>query len=122
MKTFVITIGTLCLISGLIEIIVPSVMRNVAKKILPKINNRVIGFLALLVGILFFYASQTGRLNLPVKVIGLLAVLKGFALIFGPADKHRGLIGFVIGATDIAYRLIGIVTLSCGIVLLFSQI
>ena len=122
MKTFIITLGTLCLISGLIEIIVPSVMRNIAKEVLPKMNNRIIGFLALLVGILLFYASQNGRLNLPVKIIGLLAVLKGFALIFGPADKRRGLIGFVMGATDIAYRLIGIVTLSCGIILLFSQI
>ena len=122
MKTFIITIGTLCLISGLVEIIVPSVMRNMAKKVLPKINNRIIGFLALLVGILLFYASQSGRLNLPVKVIGFLAVLKGFALIFGPADKRRGLIGFVMGATDIAYRLIGIVTVSCGIILLYSRI
>ena len=122
MKTFIITLGTLCLISGLIEIIVPSVMRNIAKEVLPKMNNRIIGFLALLVGILLFYASQNGRLNLPVKIIGLLAVLKGFALIFGPADKRRGLIGFVMGATDIAYRLIGIVTIICGIVLLYSQI
>ena len=121
MKTFIITIGILCLISGLIEIIVPSVIRNVAKKVLPKMNNRIMGFLPLLIGILLFYASQSGRLNLPVKVIGLLAVLKGFALIFGPADKRRGLIGFVIGATDLAYRLIGIVTVSCGIVLLYSQ-
>ena len=31
------------------------------------------------------------RLNLAVKIIGLLAVLKGFIIIFGPADKHRGL-------------------------------
>ena len=122
MKIFVITIGILCLISGLMELVVPSVMRNVAKKILPKINNRIIGFLALLVGILLFYASQSGRLNLPVKIIGLLAVLKGFALIFGPTGKHRGLIGFVMGATDIAYRLIGIVIVSCGIVLLYSRI
>ena len=85
-------------------------------------NNRIIGFLALLAGILFFYASQNGRLNLPVKVIGFLAVLKGLAILFGPADKHRGLIGFVMGATDIAYRLIGIVTVSCGVVLLYSRI
>lgn len=122
MRIFIITIGTLCLISGLVEIIVPSVMRNVAKKVLPKMNNRIIGVLALLVGILFFYASENGRLNLPVKVIGLLAVLKGFALIFGPSDKHCGLIGFVMGATDIAYRLIGVVTVACGIILLSSQI
>jgi len=122
MKTFIITIGTLCLISGLVEIIVPSVMRNMAKKVLPKINNRIIGVLALLVGILLFYASQTGRLNLPVKALGLLAVLKGLAILFSPADKHRGLIGFVMGATDIAYRLIGIVTVSCGVVLLYSRI
>ena len=122
MKTFVIVIGTLCFISGLIEIIVPSVMRSVVKKVLPKINNRIIGFLPLLVGILLFYASETGRLVLIVKIIGLLAVLKGFALIFGPADKHRGLLGFVMGATDIAYRLIGIVTVACGIILLYSQI
>ena len=122
MKTFVIVIGTLCFISGLIEIIVPSVMRSVVKKVLPKINNRIIGFLPLLVGILLFYASETGRLVLIVKIIGLLAVLKGFALIFGPADKHRGLLGFVMGATDIAYRLIGIVTVACGIVLLYSRI
>ena len=122
MKTFIITIGTLCLISGLVEIIVPSVMRNVAKKVLPKINNRIIGFLPLLIGILLFYASQTGRLNLPVKVIGILAVLKGLTLIFGPTDKRRGLLGFVMGATDIAYRLIGIVALVCGIVLLYSRI
>ena len=91
MKTFIFSIGVLCLISGLIEIITPSVMRNVAKKVLLKINNRIMGFLPLLVGILLFYASQTGRLNLPVKVIGLLAVLKGLVLIFGHADKHRGL-------------------------------
>ena len=122
MKIFVITIGLLCLVSGLVELIVPSVMRNVAKKVLPKINNRIIGVLALLVGILLFYASQSGRLNLPVKIIGLLAVLKGLTLIFGPADKRRGLTGFVMGATDIAYRLIGIVIVSCGIVLLFSRI
>ena len=122
MKTFVISIGTLCLISGVIELIIPSVMRSVAKKVLPKINNRIIGVLPLVIGILLFYASQNGRLNLPVKIIGILAVLKGFALIFGPTDKHRGLIGFVIGATDVAYRLIGIVTVSCGIVLLYSQI
>ena len=122
MKTFIFSIGTLCLISGLIEVIAPSVMRNVAKKVLPKINNRIAGVLALLVGMLFFYASQNGKLNLPVKIIGLLAVLKGFALIFGPADKHRGLLGFVMGATDIAYRLIGIVTVACGIILLYSQI
>jgi len=121
MENFIIIIGTLCLISGLIELIVPSVMRNIAKKVLPKINNRIIGFLALLVGVLLFYASQSSRLNLPVKIIGFLAVLKGFTLIFGPADKHRGLIGFVIGATDIAYRLIGIVTVVCGIILLYSQ-
>ena len=122
MKVFIITIGLLCLISGLIELIIPSVMKNMAKKVLPKINNRIIGFLPLLVGILLFYASQSGRLNLPVKVIGILAVLKGFVIIFGPADKHRGLIGFVIGATDLAYHLIGIVTITCGIVLLYSQI
>ena len=122
MKTFIIVIGTLCLISGLMDFSVPSVMRNVAKKILPKMNNRIIGFLALLVGILLFYASQTGKLNLLVKVIGLLAGLKGLALIFGSADKHRGLIGFVMGATDIAYRLIGIVTLVCVIILPYSQI
>jgi|SRR3989339_1459475 len=122
MKTFVIIIGILCLISGLIEIIVPAVMRNIAKKILPKMNNRIIGFLPLVVGVLLFYASQNGRLNLLVKVIGLLAVLKGFAIIFGPADKRRGLIGFVMGATNLAYRLIGIVTVACGIVLLYSQI
>jgi len=122
MKVFIITIGLLCLISGLAELIVPAVMRNIAKKVLPKMNNRIIGVLALLVGILLFNASQSGRLNLPVKVIGFLAVLKGFALIFGPADKHRGLTGFVMGATDIAYRLIGIVIVSCGIVLLYSQI
>ena len=64
MKTFVIIIGILCLISGLIEIIVPAVMRNIAKKILPKMNNRIIGFLPLVVGVLLFYASQNGRLNL----------------------------------------------------------
>ena len=122
MKVFIITIGLLCIISGLVGIVIPAVMRNVAKKVLPKINNRIIGFLPLVVGILLFYASQTGRLNLPVKIIGLVAVLKGFALIFGPADKHRSLIGFVMGATDIAYRLIGIVTVACGIVLLYSQI
>ena len=69
MKTFVIAIGTLYLISGLVEIIVPSVMRNVAKKVLPKINNRIVGFLPLLVGILLFYASETGRLVLIVKII-----------------------------------------------------
>ncbi|MDO8734287.1 MAG: hypothetical protein Q7K21_03915 [Elusimicrobiota bacterium] len=40
MKTFIIIIGTLCLISGLIELIVPALMRNISKKILPKINNR----------------------------------------------------------------------------------
>ena len=122
MKVFIITIGLLCLISGLAELIVPAVMRNIAKKVLPKMNNRIIGVLALLVGILLFNASQSGRLNLPVKAIGFLAVLKGFALIFGPADKHRSLIGFVMGATDIAYRLIGIVTVSCGIILLYSRI
>ena len=122
MKIFIITIGTLCFISGLIEIIIPSVIRNIVKKVLPTINNRIIGVLPLVVGILLFYASETGRLVLIVKAIGLLAVLKGFALIFGPADKHRGLIGFVMGATDIAYRLIGIVTVACGLILLFSQI
>jgi len=51
MRIFVVIIGLLCLIGGLVEFIVPSVMRNVAKKVLPKINNRIIGFLALLVGI-----------------------------------------------------------------------
>ena len=122
MKVFIITIGLLCLISGLIEIIMPAVMRNITKKVLPKMNNRIIGVLPLLVGVLLFYASQTGRLNLPVKIIGLLAVLKGLAILFGPVDKHRGLIGFVIGATDLAYRLIGIVTVSCGIILLYSRI
>ena len=122
MKTFIIIIGILCLVSGLVELIVPSAMRSVVKKVLLKMNNRVIGFLPLLVGILLFYASQSGRLNLLVKTIGFLAILKGFALIFGPADKRRGLVGFVIGATDFAYRLIGIVTVSCGIVLLYSQI
>ena len=122
MRIFIFIIGTLCLISGLIEIIAPSIMRNVAKKILPKMNNRIIGVLPLLVGILLFDASQSGRLNLPVKALGLLAVLKGLAILFSPADKHRGLIGFVMGATDIAYRLIGIVTVSCGVVLLYSRI
>jgi len=68
-----------------------------------KINNRIIGFLPLLVGILLFYTGETGRLNLAVKIIGLLTVLKGFIIIFGSDDKHRGLIGYVIDATDIAY-------------------
>jgi len=122
MKTFVITIGTLCFISGIMELIVPSVMRNVSRKVLPKMNNRIVGVLPLLVGMLLFYASETGKLVLAVKVIGLLAVLKGLSIIFGPADKRRGLLGFAMGATALAYCLIGIVTVSCGIILLSSQI
>ena len=120
MKKFIAIIGVVCVTVRLIELFIPSVMKTVVNKVLSKINNRIIGILAFLVGILFFYASQNGRLNLPVKVIGILAVLKGFVLIFGPADKRRGLIGFVLGATDIAYRLIGVITLICGIVLLYS--
>lgn len=122
MRSFFIAIGTGCVIGGLGELFIPSVMRDAIKKVLSKINHRIIGFIPLLVGILLFSASETTRLVWAVKIIGLLTILNGLVIIFGPADKYRGLIGFAVGATDTAYRLFGIITLIVGFLLLYACI
>ncbi|MEW6040337.1 MAG: DUF2065 family protein [Elusimicrobiota bacterium] len=115
MKIYVMAIGIICIIIGLGELFIPSVMREIIKKVLSKTNHRIIGFVPLLIGILLFYAGGDIQLVLVVKIIGLLTVLKGLVIIFGPADKHRGLIGFVMGGTDNTSRLFGIITLCSDI-------
>ncbi len=125
MRNFVIVVGTLWIISGLIEIVVPSVVRIVTKKVLQIINNQIIGVLLLLVGILLFYVSIYDKSNSLEEFLqifggfGLLIAIIGFILIISP-NEYCSLRSSIIadGETNRFYRWVGSITLVCGIFLL----
>lgn len=130
MRSFVIVVGTLWIISGLIGLITPLLMRNVIKKVLQIINNQIIGVLLLLVGILLFFVSlydksnsleELGKFLQIFGCFGLLAAFIGFLLIISPNEYYslrRSIMAD--GETDRFHRWVGIITLVCGIFLLYK--
>jgi hypothetical protein len=117
---FLFFIGVVWIMFGTLMIFALPVYREKFIARLKTLDYRTFGPVALAAGVLFFLASSHSKQPTFIIVLGLLSLVKGLALLFGPRDKMQKIVDWSFDASDQFCKAWGVFALGLGIAVLVT--
>ena len=115
MKWILYLISILWIVFGSCAVLYTTGTRDTMKNLLKSFNLKIIACIPLITGILMVFAATASHYPWLIRLVGLLAVIKGVFIILNPSkmvDKINQ--WYVNTASDQSYRLSGIIFIILG--------
>lgn len=115
MNWILYVIGISWIIFGACMILYTDSIRRGLKTALEDLNTKAVAALPLIVGLLLVVAASASHYPWFVRLVGLIAVVKGILIAVNPQRIYNGIRDwFVLAALDQSYRFFGIVFIILG--------
>ena len=115
MKWFLYAVSLLWIAFGAWIILYTSETRDVYRNMVNRIDRKFISILPAVVGILLLFGAFTSRNSWFIRMIGLMAIIKGVVLFSNPFNMYDKLNDWYLNSvSDQTYRLFGIIYLILG--------
>jgi len=119
MAWFLYLVSILWVVMGAVFVLYTDWTRKFLKGMFETKNVRVLGLIPLVFGILMVISAGWSEIFLLIFLLGLIAMAKGFYLLFGPRKQTDLIISWWLDkASDQLYRFCGLIVLVLGIALL----
>lgn len=111
-------LGVFWIIVGVLLFIFTDATKEIMRNLLKQKNLKPFSILPLLVGIVLIFGSSLVSMPWVTILLGLLALLKGLFLMFGPQGKVKSIIDWWLGTSNHLLRSWGVVMFLLGVLLL----
>jgi len=104
---------------GCCTILYANETRNFLKRLFNKIDRKFLSVFEVIMGILLLVSATASHHSWFIRLIGLLAVIEGGAILLMPKNLYDELINWYVNSlSDQTYRLFGILSLILGTAML----
>jgi uncharacterized protein YjeT (DUF2065 family) len=115
MKWFLYAISFLWITAGSWFIIYTTESRNVMKRLFEKTDRKVLSVFPAIIGILLLIAASWSIHSWFLRLLGIIAILKGGIIFFNPKNLYDEMMNWYVNSlSDQTYRFLGIVTIIIG--------
>ena len=115
MKWFLYAISFLWITAGAWFIIYTTESRNVMKRLFDKTDRKILSVFPAIIGILLFISASWSLHSWFLRLLGIMAVIKGAIIFFNPKNLYDELMNWYLNSlSDQTYRFFGIVVIIIG--------
>jgi uncharacterized protein YjeT (DUF2065 family) len=115
MKWFLYAISFLWITAGSWFIIYTTESRNVMKRLFEKTDRKVLSVFPAIIGILLLIAASWSIHSWFLRLLGIIAILKGGIIFFNPKNLYDEMMNWYVNSlSDQTYRFFGIVLIIIG--------
>ncbi|MDP2920886.1 MAG: hypothetical protein Q8O12_00760 [Candidatus Omnitrophota bacterium] len=114
MKAFLYLISIFWILAGTAFILFPLKSKALYTNLIKPIKALFI--LPLLIGVLFLWANPASRLEAFIKVLGIIALIKGIFILACPINVIKSIFNFWLTRPDVFYRFYGVFIILLGVI------
>ena len=115
MKWFLYAISFLWITAGSWFIIYTTESRNVMKRLFDKTDRKILSVFPAIIGILLFISASWSLHSWFLRMLGIMAVIKGGIIFFNPKNLYDEVMNWYLNSlSDQTYRFFGIVSIIIG--------
>lgn len=115
MKWFLYAISFLWITAGALSIIYTTESRNVMKRLFDKTDRKILSVFPAIIGILLFISASWSLHSWFLRMLGIMAVIKGGIIFFNPKNLYDEVMNWYFNSfSDQTYRFFGIVLIIIG--------
>jgi uncharacterized protein YjeT (DUF2065 family) len=115
MKWFLYAISFLWITAGSWFIIYTTESRNVMKRLFDKTDRKILSVFPAIIGILLFISASWSLHSWFLRILGIMAVIKGGMIFFNPKNLYDEMMNWYLNSlSDQTYRFFGIVMIIIG--------
>jgi uncharacterized protein YjeT (DUF2065 family) len=115
MKWLLYAISFLWITAGAWFIIYTTESRNVMKRLLDKTDRKILSVFPAIIGILLFISASWSLHSWFLRLLGIMAVIKGGIIFFNPKNLYDEMMNWYLNSlSDQTYRFFGIVMIIIG--------
>jgi uncharacterized protein YjeT (DUF2065 family) len=119
MNVFLYAISFLCIAIGCCTILYTNETRNFLRRLFNKIDRRFLSVFEAILGILLLVSATASHHSWFIRLIGLMAIIEGGAILLMPKNLYDELINWYVNSlSDQTYRLFGTLSLILGTAML----
>jgi hypothetical protein len=119
MKWFLYAFSLIWISFGTGLIIYTLESRNLVKRFVTDLDRRIVSALPVILGVFLIIAASESRHSWFIRLIGILAVIKGGFILWNPYNLYDKIGNWYVNTvTNQTYRFFGIITLILGTVIL----
>ena len=115
MKWLLYAISFLWITAGAWFIIYTTESRNVIKRLFDKTDRKILSVFPAIIGILLFISASWSLHSWFLRMLGIIAVIKGGIIFFNPKNLYDEMMNWYLNSlSDQTYRFFGIVMIIIG--------
>jgi uncharacterized protein YjeT (DUF2065 family) len=115
MKWFLYAISFLWITAGAWFIIYTTESRNLMKRLFDKTDRKILSVFPAIIGILLFISASWSLHSWFLRLLGIMAVIKGAFIFFNPKNLYDEMMNWYLNSlSDQTYRFFGIVMIIIG--------
>ena len=119
MKWFLYAFSLIWISFGAGLIIYTRESKSMIKRLVTDLNRKILSALPAVLGVFLIIAASESRHSWFIRLIGILAVLKGGFIFWNPQNLYEKIVDWYLNAlSDQTFRFFGIITLILGTVIL----
>ena len=119
MKWFLYAFSLIWISFGAGLIIYTLESKRIIKRLVTDLDRRILSALPAVLGVFLIIAASESRHSWFIRLIGILAVLKGGFIFWNPQNLYEKIVDWYLNAlSDQTFRFFGIITLILGTVIL----
>jgi uncharacterized protein YjeT (DUF2065 family) len=119
MKWFLYAISVIWIAVGCCTILYTRQYRDVARKLVKNIDQKFLSVLPFIAGMLFLFSASASRHPWFIRLLGLIAIIKGVFIFVNPKDLYDKAADWVLDSlTDQTHRFYGIIAIILGTAIL----
>ena len=119
MNVFLYAISFLCIAIGCCTILYTNETRNFVKRLFNQIDRKFLSVFEVIIGILLLVSATASHHSWFIRLIGLMAIIEGGAILLMPKNLYDELINWYVNSlSDQTYRLFGTLSLILGTAML----
>ena len=119
MNVFLYVFSFFCIAIGCCTILYSDETRNFLKGLFNQIDRKFLSVFEVIMGVLLLVSATASHHSWFIRLIGLMAVIEGGAILLMPKNLYDELINWYVNSlSDQTYRLFGILSLILGTAML----
>ena len=119
MNVFIYVFSFFCITIGCCTILYSDETRNFLKGLFNHIDRKFLSVFEVIMGVLLLVSATASHHSWFIRLIGLMAVIEGGAILLMPKNLYDELINWYVNSlSDQTYRLFGILSLILGTAML----
>ncbi|MFA5340013.1 MAG: hypothetical protein WC317_07715 [Candidatus Omnitrophota bacterium] len=114
MKLFLLLMSLFWIAVGITLILSPAKFKSFYTRLIKP--AKALFILPLVIGLLLIWSSPASKLEWFIKILGIIALIKGIFILISPIDTIKSIINWAMSRPDKFYRLYGVFIILLGII------